>query len=139
MIDRIEHNGKLIAMIIYASFSRKGIQFFTNDTSSQQLGYMNRPAGYVIAPHAHKSFSRTISESQEVLLIRSGKVRVDFFSLTEEFLESKIVEQGDVIFIASGGHGFEILEDAEMIEVKQGPYMGENEKVVFGAKVKVAE
>jgi mannose-6-phosphate isomerase-like protein (cupin superfamily) len=139
MTDTIEYNGKLIAIIISADFAKKGIHFFTADDSPQQLGYMNRPAGYVIPPHAHKPLPRTITESQEVLFIRSGKVRVDFFDDDEYFIESRVVEQGDVILIASGGHGFEIIEDAEMIEVKQGPYMGDAEKVVFSSKVNIAE
>jgi mannose-6-phosphate isomerase-like protein (cupin superfamily) len=126
-------------MIIPSTFSRPGIHFFTPDSSSFQLGYMKRPADYKIDSHSHRTITRTILTSQEVLFIRSGKVRIDFFNDDEVYLESRVVVQGDVVLIASGGHGFEILEEAEMIEVKQGPYIGEIEKVVFSSKASVAE
>jgi hypothetical protein len=69
--------------------------------------------------------------TQEVLYIKSGKVRVDFYDEERNYLESRIVEKGDVILLASGGHGFQMLEDSEMIEVKQGPYCGDEDKVRF--------
>ncbi len=67
------------------------------------------------------------------LYIKTGKVRVDFYDDNQHYLESRIVEKGDVILLAAGGHGFEMLEDSEMIEVKQGPYCGEEDKVRFEA------
>jgi mannose-6-phosphate isomerase-like protein (cupin superfamily) len=131
MVDEIHHNGKVLALILRASFRADGIRFFTPDDFSQQLGYMRRPQGYVIPPHVHNAVERSVHYTKEVLFIRSGKVRVDFYDDNQDYLESRILEAGDVILLAFGGHGFEMLEASEMIEVKQGPYAGEADKTRF--------
>lgn len=131
MIENLIHNEKLLAVIIHANFKKEGIEFFTPDDFSQQLAYMNRPKGYIIDPHVHNLVDRKVTLTQEVLFIKSGKVRVDFFDDDKNYLESKILEKGDVILLAAGGHGFEMLEESEMIEVKQGPYSGDKDKVRF--------
>ncbi|MES2588242.1 MAG: hypothetical protein V4622_04625 [Bacteroidota bacterium] len=131
MIEKIVHNNLDLAIIIRNDFQKEGIEFFTNDDSSQQLGYMNRPENYVIEPHRHNIIPRAVHLTQEVLLIKSGKVRVDFYDNEQHYLKSKILLKGDVILLADGGHGFKMLEKSEMIEVKQGPYNGERDKVRF--------
>jgi mannose-6-phosphate isomerase-like protein (cupin superfamily) len=131
MVEKIEVNGKILAIIISASYSTKGIEFFTPNSFSQQLGYMNREAGYKIEPHYHKVLERKVILTQEVLYVKSGKVRVDFFDDQKKYFESRVISTGDVILLAEGGHGFEFLENAEMIEVKQGPYAGQDDKVRF--------
>ncbi|SDG41933.1 hypothetical protein SAMN05421827_106153 [Pedobacter terrae] len=131
MIDNIENHGLLLAIIIKANYKKEGISFFTPGDFSQQLGYMNRAKGYIIEPHVHNLVERKVTLTQEVLYIKSGKVRVDFYSDERTYLESRIVETGDVILLAAGGHGFEILEDTEIIEIKQGPYCGDEDKVRF--------
>jgi len=131
MIERIHYNDQMLALILRANFSAEGIQFFTPDEFSQQLGYMNRPTGYVIPPHVHNPVAREVQFTKEVLFIKSGRVRVDFYSESQDYLESTVVETGDVVLLAYGGHGFEMLEPTEVIEVKQGPYAGESDKTRF--------
>ncbi len=131
MIENIVYNSKTLAIIIRRNFEKEGIEFFTPDDYSQQVGYMNRPKGYVIPPHTHNPVVREVVWTQEVLLIKSGKVRVDFYSEEREYLESRILVGGDVILLATGGHGFEMIEQSEIIEVKQGPYSGERDKTRF--------
>ena len=133
MVEKINHNGNLLAILIRANFSATGIEFFTDDESSQQLGYMNRPKDYVIPPHRHNIVRRDVHLTQEVLFIRSGKVRVDFFDNSQHYVESTTLLPGDVILLADGGHGFKMIEQSEIIEVKQGPYCGERDKVRFDA------
>lgn len=133
MIEQIVREGKLQALILRAEFERDGIEFFTPDNFSQQLAYMKRPSGYVIQPHVHNSVKREVMYTKEVLLIKSGRVRVDFYTDEQEYYESSILRSGDVILLAFGGHGFEILEEAEIIEVKQGPYAGEADKTRFSS------
>lgn len=133
MIDKIEHQGLTLGIIIRRNYSKDGIEFFTNDNDSQQLGYMNRPQGYEILPHRHNIVQREVHLTQEVLFIKSGKVRVDFYTNSQEYLESRVLDQGDVILLADGGHGFFMLEKSEIIEVKQGPYCGERDKVRFNS------
>lgn len=131
MVEHIYANQSLLGILIRASFEKEGIEFFTDDNSSQQLGYMNRAEGYVIPPHRHNLVKREVHFTQEVLFIKSGKLRVDFYNDEQEYVESRILKQGDVILLANGGHGFKMLEKSEMIEVKQGPYVGEEDKVRF--------
>jgi mannose-6-phosphate isomerase-like protein (cupin superfamily) len=131
MTENILHNGKVLALILRREFRADGIHFFTPDDFSQQLGYMNRPRGYVIPPHVHNPVERSVQYTKEVLFIRSGRVRVDFYDDDKNYLESRILAAGDVILLAFGGHGFEMLEASEMIEVKQGPYAGDADKTRF--------
>lgn len=131
MIEEILHNKLLLALILRANYRSDGIAFFTPNDFSQQLGYMNRPRGYVIPPHVHNAVVREVQFTKEVLFIKSGKVRVDFYDDNQNYLESRILIQGDVILLAFGGHGFEMLEASEMIEVKQGPYAGDADKTRF--------
>jgi hypothetical protein len=131
MIERIFHQHRELAIIIRHDFHKDGIEFLTPQSYSQQLGYMNRPQGYVIPPHMHNSVPREVEFTKEVLFIKSGKVRVDFYDDDQHYLESHILNQGDVILLAFGGHGFEMLEASEIIEVKQGPYAGEGDKTRF--------
>jgi len=131
MIENITHAGRTLAMLLRATYRAEGIEFFTPNDFSQQLAYMNRPAGYVIAPHVHNAVPREVQFTKEVLFIKSGKVRIDFYDDDQHYLESRIVSQGDVILLAFGGHGFEMIETSEIIEVKQGPYAGESDKTRF--------
>ena len=130
-VEYIYHENQHLAIIIFASHRVDGIEFYTPGECSQQLGYMSRPSGYVIAPHVHNPVRREVVWTQEVLFIKSGRVRVDFYDDDRNYLESRVLEKGDVILLASGGHGFEMLEDAEIIEVKQGPYCGDQDKTRF--------
>lgn len=131
MVLKIVHENKLLAIVIKASYHKEGIEFFTDEFSSQQLGYMNRPKGYEIPPHRHNIVPREVHLTQEVLFIKNGKVRVDFYDNQQIYIQSTILEKGDVVLLADGGHGFKVLEDCEIIEVKQGPYCGETDKVRF--------
>lgn len=131
MIDRISYESICLSIIIRNNYISEGIHFFTTDSDSQQLGYMRRPLDYVIMPHRHNLVPREVHYTQEVLFIRSGKVRVDFYNNEQEYVTSRILYTGDIILLADGGHGFKMLEASEIIEVKQGPYCGEKDKVRF--------
>lgn len=131
MIKEIVLGDKVLAVIIPTAYEADGIQFFTPGHFSQQLGYMKRPEGYTIPPHRHNLIPREVVLTQEVLFIKSGKVRVDFYDDDQTYLQSAVLNKGDVILLSAGGHGFEMMEESEIIEVKQGPYCGEEDKVRF--------
>lgn len=143
MIENIVHSNRTLAVLLRAGYRAEGIRFFTPGDFSQQLGYMNRPMGYVVPPHVHNPVSREVQFTKEVLFIKTGKVRVDFYDDEQIYLESRILLPGDVILLAFGGHGFEMLEASEIIEVKQGPYAGESDKTRFagidGATAKIKQ
>jgi hypothetical protein len=134
MIEKIIYNNQLISLIIRKKFYKEGIEFFTADDSFQQIGYMNRNKGYEIEPHVHNKIERIVDRTQEVLFIKSGKVKIDYYNNEKIYLESRILSEGDVVFLASGGHGFLMLEKSEIIEVKQGPYCGDSDKLRFNKK-----
>jgi mannose-6-phosphate isomerase-like protein (cupin superfamily) len=79
----------------------------------------------------HNLVPRNITYTQEVLIIKRGRLRVDFYDRNRTYLHSRILSAGDIILLASGGHGFEVLDEVEMIEVKQGPYAGDGDKTRF--------
>lgn len=133
MIERITHAAELMAIIVRAAFKEPGINFFTPNELSQQLAYMCHPAGKIIQPHVHNPVPREVYFTQEVLFIRKGVLRVDFYDNHQIYLESRMLHGGDTILLATGGHGFEVVEEVEMIEVKQGPYAGEADKTRFQA------
>lgn len=121
----------MLAIIIKANYSKDGVEFFTPDNFSQQLAYMKHPKGKKIDAHTHNVVSRKVNYTKEVLVIRKGKLRVDLYDDNRSFIESHIVSDGDIILLAYGGHGFECLEEVEMVEIKQGPYLGDQDKVRF--------
>ena len=131
MIENIVYLDKILSIIIRSNYEKDGLEFFTPDYYSQQLAYMNRPSGYEIPPHVHNEVQREVVATKEVLFIKSGKVQVDFYNDEKAYLESRILYKGDVILLAFGGHGFKMLEKSEIIEVKQGPYLGDDDKTRF--------
>ncbi|TDH27830.1 hypothetical protein EXU57_05020 [Segetibacter sp. 3557_3] len=133
MVEKILDNEAIVAIIIRSQYNNEGIEFFTPHNFSQQLGYMSRPKGYNVQPHTHRIIERTVTLTQEVLFVKSGKVRISLFDNDGVFLDDKIVGSGDVILLASGGHGLEVLEDAEIVEIKQGPYSGADDKIKIGS------
>jgi mannose-6-phosphate isomerase-like protein (cupin superfamily) len=133
MIEKITDQNAELAIIVRSSFSQPGINFFTPNDYSQQLAYMSHQTGKEIQPHVHKKVQREVHYTQETLFIRKGKLQVDFYSDDQIYLESRVLEAGDVILLIKGGHGFKVLEDLEMFEVKQGPYAGDEDKIKFTA------
>lgn len=127
----IKKRDKLLAIIIRSNYNYQGVSFITPDEYSQQLAYMHHPAGKIIDAHIHNMVHRNVVLTQEVLFIKKGRLRVDFYDDYKDYLESHILEAGDTILLTSGGHGFKVLEEIEMIEVKQGPYSGDKDKTRF--------
>lgn len=142
-IEKVDHEGVLLAIIIRDDFKKDGVHFFTPNEFSQQLAYMRHKKGHVIRPHVHNTVHREVTQTQEVLVIKKGKLRVDFFDGDQNYLESRCLTDGDVILLSGGGHGFCVEEDLEMLEVKQGPYAGNQDKTLFdsidSSKVKLVE
>lgn len=130
-LELIKKKDKLLAMVIRDHYSCEGVDFMTPDDYSQQVAYMHHPTGKVIDAHVHNLVHRNVVLTQEVLFIKKGKLRVDFYDDYEDYLESIVLQSGDVILLVSGGHGFVVLEEVEMIEVKQGPYSGDADKKRF--------
>lgn len=130
-VEEVRKKNKLLAMIIRNDYDCNGVDFITPNEYSQQVAYMHHPTGKVIDAHVHNMVHRNVVLTQEVLFIKRGTLRVDFYDEYEDYLESRDLHAGDIILLVSGGHGFYVLEEVEMIEVKQGPYAGEQDKTRF--------
>lgn len=122
-VETVIHGDRVLAIILRRTHDGEGIQFFTPPEYSQQLGYMKRPAGYRIQPHVHLQVERKSVLTQEVLFVKRGRVRVNFYGDADQKVTDREIETGDVILLSEGGHGFEMIEESELIEVKQGPYL----------------
>jgi hypothetical protein len=131
LIEQIQYEDKTLAIILRHEFQKDGIEFLTPSDFSQQLGYMKRKKGHVIKPHVHNVLNRSITHTKEVLFIKSGKVRVDFYSDDKIYFKSTELVKGDVILLAFGGHGIYMIEESEIIEVKQGPFSENMDKTKF--------
>ncbi len=132
MIEKVLHNNELFALIVRKQFRKKrGINFFTSKEATQQFGYMKHKKNYIIKPHRHNIRLTKIHKTTEVILLLKGILRVDFYDNENKYLFSKIVNEKDIIMLVHGGHGFKILKDVEMIEVKQGPYHLVSDKIKF--------
>lgn len=130
-VVEIKKKDRLLALIIRNDYVSDGVDFITPDEYSQQVAYMHHPAGKKIDAHVHNVVHRNVVYTQEVLFIKKGKLRVDFYDDYKDYLESCILDAGDTILLTSGGHGFKVIEEVEMIEVKQGPYSGGMDKIRF--------
>ena len=130
-VEEIKKKNKLLAMIIRNNYECRGVDFITPNEYSQQVAYMHHPAGKIIDAHVHNMVHRNVVFTQEVLFIKKGILRVDFYDEYEDYLESRNLTAGDIILLVSGGHGFQVIEEIEMIEVKQGPYTGDKDKKRF--------
>lgn len=131
MIRKYIHNDEILAIVIKSNYTADGIEFFTQDECEQQIAYMSHKKNTVVKAHIHNKIERKIFTTKETLILKKGKMRVDLYTQEKEYLESFIADTGDIIFLASGGHGIKCIEDIEMIEVKQGPYLKEDDKVRF--------
>ena len=135
MIKQIKYKKNIFAYIIKIS-NKNGVNFSTPKEITQQVGILNHKKGHKISPHIHFKNLRKIVYTTEVLIILKGKVRVDFFDKHKKYLFSKILNKNDIIICVDGGHGFEILQNAKIIEIKQGPYNDLKDKVIFSSKIK---
>ncbi|MDZ4169190.1 MAG: NAD-dependent epimerase/dehydratase family protein [Coriobacteriia bacterium] len=132
-VEEIRDGEQVIAIIVRGSLDKAGVTFFSENDFSQQLGFISQPAGHVIEPHVHNAVPREVVYTQETLFVREGRVRVELYREDRSPLTSRVLTGGDAILLATGGHGFTMLDDTAMVEVKQGPYAGDGDKTRFEA------
>ncbi|HML73038.1 MAG TPA: hypothetical protein PKB02_00950 [Anaerohalosphaeraceae bacterium] len=131
LVESIECDGQLIATIIRAEKMPDETEFVTGDDVKQQVGFVVYPEGGIIPRHVHVPMERHLRGTSEVLVVRKGMLEADFYTDGKEFICTRLLRQGDVLLLVSGGHGFRCLKDTVLLEVKQGPYLGPQEKQRF--------
>src|SRR3954470_21874743 len=130
-VEAIGRDGKVFAYVMRDTPGEKKTTFLTPDESIQQVGFVVHAAGAEVRRHYHLPLERSIVGTPEVLVVREGRCRLDVYDDELEPVESLELEEGDIMVMVGGGHGFEMLEDTVLVEVKQGPYMGTQEKKYF--------
>jgi hypothetical protein len=130
-LEYLYHEQDLYSIVLRGSYKNESVSFFTPENFSQQLGYIPHAKGDLVKPHEHRLQQRITHNTQEVLVVTKGRVKVNFYDGDHRPVFSEILNTGDIILLCSGGHGFEFLEDTIMIEVKQGPYSGDHDKLTF--------
>jgi hypothetical protein len=130
-IEPIRDGQTLLAYIVRAEATETTTSFFTGDDASFQTGFVVYPAGGAVVPHAHLPIVRTVVGTSELLLVRKGRCIVDIYGEDRALVTSRELGTGDLVILVTGGHGFRMIEDTVLLEVKQGPYGGQTEKVRF--------
>lgn len=131
-IETIKHKGKILCHIFRKKIKSNGVRFLTPDEYTLQLGLLEHPKGTTLRNHAHnKKIKYNVDTTQEFLYIEKGKVRVYIYGNKWEKVANRILKAGDFLLHIDGGHGFKILEQCRMIEIKQGPYPGEKMAKVY--------
>ena len=131
MIEKITYGNTMLALIVYKTFDTTGVEFLTEHEDSLQVGCMRHPKGHEILPHVHTPIHRETSETHEVLFIKEGLIRIDFFSHEQKYLESRTIGKGDMVLLVGAGHGITMLESTVIVEVKNGPYYPDLDKERF--------
>ncbi len=129
--EQVTWNGKALAYIIRAEMSPEKTTFLTPPDFNLQVGFVVYPAGGEIARHVHCPIERQIKGTAELLIVKKGRCLIDIYNNEQELVVTRELRTGDVILMVDGGHGFRMLEDTVLLEIKQGPYTGLDEKERF--------
>lgn len=131
-IEKVENSKKLIALIFRNNIKVDGVKFLTDEKNPFQIGIHSRKKGVKLSPHVHRlDKPLTIKSIQEILYVVDGKIRVTLFTEKGKKITRKTLSPGDSILIISGGHGVDFLDDAKILELKQGPYPGPSKAKYF--------
>lgn len=131
MIKQITDNKNNIIAIITSSNGVDSTTFFTDNKCPQQVGYIVKNKDDIIQKHYHKQITKTVIDMVEILYVISGRCLIDFYDCNQTFISNVEVNKNDLIVMLSGGHGFKMLEDTVFLEVKNGPYLGVEERIRF--------
>jgi hypothetical protein len=130
-VEEIVWDGQALSYIIRREFDPIATTFLTPPALTQQLGFVVYPAGGEVKSHLHRPMERHIQGTSEVLLVKKGRCEVDIYNDQKEIVATRELREGDVLLLAKGGHGFRMLEETILLEIKQGPYTGLDEKQRF--------
>jgi quercetin dioxygenase-like cupin family protein len=130
-IEQITWNGTLLAIILKSGALEEKTSFLTPSEINLQVGTVACPAGQSIARHVHIPLERRLRGTSEVIIVRKGACQAEIFNDHRETVATRRLETGDIVILLSGGHGFQATEDTVFLEIKQGPYIGLEEKERF--------
>ncbi len=130
-VETVEHDGKVLCILVRATPWPTQTEFYTPNDYNMQLGNIVYPAGSAIPRHSHRPVTRTVTGTSEVLVVQKGEMFIDLYDDDRNLVATHKMTAGDAVALVSGGHGFRLIEDTVLLEVKQGPYSGVQEKDRF--------
>ncbi len=131
MVEQIISRGVSLCYLIRAALIPNETTFLTPPDFKQQVGYVVYPSGTEIKRHVHRSIERHIVGTSEVLIVKKGHCLIDIYNDDRELVATRDLYEGDIMLMVGGGHGFRMVEDTVLLEIKQGPYLGVDEKERF--------
>ena len=131
LIEKIERQDQLLAYIVRAAFDPRTTTFVTPPELNLQLGFVVYRQGGEVARHTHKPLERHLIGTSEVIVVKEGRCEIDVYDSDQQKVATRELGRGDVMLMVAGGHGFRMLEDTVLMEIKQGPYTGIDEKTRF--------
>jgi len=130
-VEHIDHNHQPLAYIIRAALKPSVTTFLTPPEFKQQVGFVVYPRGGEVKRHLHLPIKRTLVGTSEVIIVKSGQCEIDLYSDDKQLVAMRELGEGDIVLMVSGGHGFRMLEDTVLLEIKQGPFTELEEKERF--------
>lgn len=130
-VEHIVWKDKPLAIIVRSEIDPENTTFLTPSDLEQQVGFIVYPAGGEIPRHFHRPMERHLMRTSEVVLLRRGRCVIDIYEDERNLVASRELKAGDIVILVSGGHGYRMLEDTVLVEVKQGPYTGLEEREHF--------
>jgi hypothetical protein len=130
-VETVSHDGVVLCILVRANPVPDKSEFYTPNDYNLQVGNIVYPAGSAIPRHSHRPVTRTVSGTSEVLIMQRGRMLIDLYDDSKNLVATREMSVGDVVALVSGGHGFRLIEDTVLLEVKQGPYSGVQEKDRF--------
>lgn len=131
LIEKITANEEIIAIVVRGGFKPEGVNFLTPENFPLQMGVSSYKKGDILKTHTHLQRKRIIKNTQEMVYVQNGKIEIYFYNSNGKLIRTRILEGGDTVFFAAGGHGWKTLEDSKIIEVKQGPYLGLKQDKIY--------
>lgn len=130
-VEHILFEDKPLAYIIRSEIVPKTTTFLTPSEFKQQVGFVVYPRGGEIQRHVHRPVERHLIGTSEVILVRQGRCEIDIYDNQRQLVTTEELREGDILLMVDGGHGFRMLEDTVLLEIKQGPYTGVEDKERF--------
>jgi len=130
-VNIISQGDQPLAYVIRAWMNPHETTFVTPPEFKQQVGFVVYPKGGEIPCHVHRPLERHLVGTSEVLVVKSGRCEVDIYGDDQTLVVTLELGPGDIMLMVGGGHGFRMLEDTVLLEIKQGPYTGLDEKKHF--------
>lgn len=120
-MTKIIHKNKVVGILIKTL--NNGSLPQTDGKEPLQLVTLKHPKGKYLVAHCHKPMKRTVNRLQECIIVKKGRIKIDIYSSEKKLIKSITLSNGDCFLLLNGGYGIHMLENSELIELKNGPFI----------------